>query len=78
MTVKEIADLCEKNEKTVRRWIDSVLPNKTRNGVETRLSLDEVELVFDKAFGIKVSQMLMSLTQTGHSVQGQTGQSVQL
>lgn len=74
MTVKEIADLCEKTEKTIRTWIGKVFPNKMEHGIETKLSIDEVEQLFNSAFGKKVSVLLMQ--STGKNVYLDTGKNV--
>jgi predicted transcriptional regulator len=62
MTVKEIADLCGKTEKTVRNWISKVFPVKMENGVETRLLIDEVEKLFNSVFGQVITSSLMENT----------------
>jgi hypothetical protein len=62
MTVKEIAGLCGKTEKTVRNWIAKVFPVKMENGVETRLLIDEVEQLFNRVFGQVITSSLMENT----------------
>lgn len=62
MTIKEIADLCEKDEKTIRRWIDRDFPSKTQQGKLTKLSVDEVESLFNSSFGEKITSLLMRNT----------------
>jgi hypothetical protein len=62
MNTKQIAELCEKDTVTIQRWINKVFPTKIENGKETQLSLDEVRQLFDKAFGSKISSMLMEAT----------------
>lgn len=59
MNTKQIAELCEKSVQTILNWINRVFPTKVEDGKETQLSLDEVRQLFDKAFGSKISSMLM-------------------
>jgi hypothetical protein len=73
MTVKEIAGLCGKTEKTVRNWIAKVFPVKMENGVETRLLIDEVEQLFKTNFGEKITVALFnSLEKTSFEFKNNT------
>lgn len=62
MTIKEIADLCGKTPRTITNWVSEHFPLKTANGVMTKLSQDEVRIVFNSSFGEKITSLLMQNT----------------
>lgn len=43
LTVEEVADHCQKNEKTVRRWIKAGELKAARIGREYRVSLEDLQ-----------------------------------
>lgn len=65
MTVKEVAELCERSVPTIIRWVSQVYPGKVEDGKVTKITIQELEVILNKAYGANITQLLMKQANTG-------------